>query len=51
MAGEIDRTKGQIKEKTGELVDDDSLKREGEIDQVKGKAKDLTDKVRQVLKD
>ena len=45
MGGEIDETKGRIKEAAGDLTDDDELQREGKVDQGKGTVKDAVDKI------
>jgi uncharacterized protein YjbJ (UPF0337 family) len=45
MGGEMDETKGRIKEAAGDLTDDDELQREGKIDQGKGTVKDAVDKI------
>ena len=49
VSGEVDQTKGRIKEAIGDLTDDDDLKREGKIDQGAGKVKDAVDKVKDKL--
>ena len=40
-----DQATGRLKKATGELLDDDDLKREGQRDEAVGKAKDILDKV------
>ena len=50
MGGEMDETKGRIKEAAGDLTDDDELQREGKIDQGKGTVKDAIDKIGDKLK-
>ncbi|MBA3267577.1 MAG: CsbD family protein [Acidimicrobiia bacterium] len=50
MAGEMDETKGRIKEAAGDLTDDDELKREGKIDKGTGKAKNVVDKISDKIK-
>ena len=45
MGGEMDETKGRIKEAAGDLTDDEELEREGKIDQGKGTVKDAVDKI------
>ena len=45
MGGEMDETKGRIKEAAGDLTDDEELQREGKIDQGKGTVKDAVDKI------
>jgi uncharacterized protein YjbJ (UPF0337 family) len=50
MAGEVDETKGRIKEAAGDLTDDEELQREGKIDQGTGKVKEFVDKVSDKLK-
>jgi uncharacterized protein YjbJ (UPF0337 family) len=53
MAGKMDQVKGRIKEATGALTDDESLKREGKLDQFVGKLKEkaakAAEKMRSVL--
>ncbi len=50
MAGEMDETKGRIKEAAGDLTDDDEMKREGKIDKGTGKAKNVVDKISDKIK-
>lgn len=50
MSGEIDETKGRMKEAIGDLTNNDELKAEGQIDQAKGKLKGIIDKVASKLK-
>ena len=50
MGGELDETKGRIKEAAGDLTDDDDLRREGKIDKGTGKVKDAIDTVSDKLK-
>ncbi len=50
MGGELDETKGRIKEAAGDLTDDEELQREGKVDQGTGKAKDVVDKVSDKIK-
>lgn len=50
MSGEIDETKGRLKEAAGDLTDDKDLKREGKIDKAKGSVKDTVDKVADKIK-
>jgi uncharacterized protein YjbJ (UPF0337 family) len=45
MAGKVDKVKGSIKKKAGELTGDDDLKREGEIDIATGKVKGVVEKI------
>ena len=51
--GNMDQTKGKIKEAAGNLTDDKDLEREGKVDQmagdVKDKVGDAVDKVKDVL--
>jgi uncharacterized protein YjbJ (UPF0337 family) len=46
--GNVDQTKGRVKQAVGDLTDDDELRREGKADETAGKAKeklgDLVDK-------
>jgi uncharacterized protein YjbJ (UPF0337 family) len=52
--GTADKLKGHAKEATGEVADDDSLKREGKVDRASGSVKDKVgdagDKVKDVLR-
>ncbi|MFN2607877.1 MAG: CsbD family protein [Acidimicrobiales bacterium] len=50
MGGEMDETKGRIKEAAGDLSDDDDLKREGKVDKATGSVKDAVDKVADKVK-
>ncbi len=45
MGGEIDETKGRVKEAAGDLTDNDDLKREGKVDKATGSVKDAVDKI------
>ncbi len=51
--GKFDDAKGRVKEATGDLTDDQSLKNEGKVDQatgsVKDKVGDAVDKVKDIL--
>lgn len=53
MANNMDDMKGRVKEATGDLTNDDELKREGKVDQaagaVKDKVGDAADKVKDVF--
>jgi len=52
--GSADDAKGRVKEATGTLTGDDSLKNEGKVDQASGTAKDkvgdAADKAKKVLR-
>ena len=50
MGGEMDETKGRMKEAAGDLTDDEELQREGKVDQGKGTVKDVVDKIGDKLK-
>ena len=50
MSGEMDETKGRIKEAAGDLTDDKDLKREGKVDKATGSAKDAVDKIADKIK-
>ncbi len=50
MGGEMDETKGRLKEAAGDLTDNDDLKREGKVDKGTGKVKDVVDKVSDKIK-
>jgi uncharacterized protein YjbJ (UPF0337 family) len=53
MGEKIDEAKGRAKEATGDLTDDDDLKREGQLDQaganVKKKVDEGVDRVKEAL--
>jgi uncharacterized protein YjbJ (UPF0337 family) len=53
IEGKVDKAKGFVKEKTGQLVNDPDLEAEGQVDRVKGEIKDKVgqakDKVREVV--
>jgi uncharacterized protein YjbJ (UPF0337 family) len=55
MTEEIDRAKGTMKEKVGEVTDDEDLEREGKLDKagadVKEKVDDVVDTVKEKAKD
>ena len=50
MAGEMDETKGRMKEAAGDLTDDKDLKREGKVDKGTGSVKDKVQKFADKLK-
>jgi len=50
MGGEMDETKGRVKEAAGDLTDNDELKREGKVDRGTGSVKDAVDKVADKIK-
>jgi len=45
MVDNTDDLKGRVKEATGDLTDNEDLKREGKVDQATGKVKDVVDDV------
>lgn len=47
----VDEGKGRIKEATGSLTGDDSMKNEGKADQAKSSVKDTVDKAADKVKD
>jgi uncharacterized protein YjbJ (UPF0337 family) len=53
MPKNVDDAKGKVKEATGDLTDDESLKNEGKVDQATGTVKDkvggAADKVKDVV--
>lgn len=51
MSGEKDQIQGRVKQATGELLDDDEMRREGERDEAAGKVKDKVDKAKDHVKD
>ena len=50
MAGEMDETKGRMKEAAGDLTDDEELKREGKVDKGTGKVKDFVERISDKIK-
>ncbi len=50
MSGEMDETKGRLKEAAGDLTDDKDLKREGKVDKATGSVKDTVDKISDKIK-
>jgi len=51
IEGKAQQAKGSIKEKVGELIDDDELEAEGEIDQVDGSMTEAAGTVRRKVKE
>jgi uncharacterized protein YjbJ (UPF0337 family) len=51
MSGSADDMKGRIKEATGDLTNDDDLKREGKADQAGAKVKDAAEKLKDKIGD
>lgn len=53
IEGKVDKAKGQIKDKAGQILNDPDLEAEGKIDRVKGEVKErlgqAKDKVRDVV--
>jgi uncharacterized protein YjbJ (UPF0337 family) len=49
--GTADKLKGHVKEATGEVTDDDGLKREGKVDRASGSVKDKVGDAGDKLKD
>lgn len=53
IEGKVEKAKGYVKDKTGELINDPDLEAEGEAERVKGEVKDrigqAKDKVRDVV--
>jgi uncharacterized protein YjbJ (UPF0337 family) len=53
MDAKMDEAKGRMKEATGDMMDDDSLKREGKADRmgatIKEKATDMVDKAKDMV--
>jgi uncharacterized protein YjbJ (UPF0337 family) len=49
--GTTDDVKGRVKEATGDLTDDKSLKNEGKVDRATGSVKDAADDVSDKVKD
>ena len=50
MGGNVDETKGRIKQAVGDLTDDKDLKREGKVDKGAGTVKDTVDKIADKIK-
>ena len=48
-SGNVDETKGRVKEAAGDLTDDKSLKNEGRVDKASGSIKNATDKLKNAL--
>ncbi len=51
MEGKIDELKGRAKEATGDLTDNDDLKREGKTDQTAGKVKQKVEDAKDWVED
>ena len=51
MSGEMDQTKGRVKQAAGDLADDPDLKREGKADEAAGKAKDKVEAAKDWVND
>ncbi|HMS87834.1 MAG TPA: CsbD family protein [Acidimicrobiales bacterium] len=51
MSGNLDNTKGRIKEAAGDLTDNDRLRREGKVDQAAGTIKDKVDSAKDWVQD
>jgi uncharacterized protein YjbJ (UPF0337 family) len=49
--GNLDETKGRVKEAAGDITDDDSLKNEGKVDRAEGSVKDKIDDAGDKVKD
>ena len=49
MSGNMDQTKGNLKQAAGDLTDDKELKREGQADEAGGKVKEGVDKIKDAL--
>jgi len=53
MGANMDEAKGRMKEATGDLTDDDEMKREGKADrmgaEVKDKANQVVDKAKDII--
>jgi uncharacterized protein YjbJ (UPF0337 family) len=49
--GAFDEAKGRVKEATGDLTDDQSLKNEGKVDEAAGSLKDKVGEVADKAKD
>jgi uncharacterized protein YjbJ (UPF0337 family) len=49
--GKLDDAKGRVKEATGDLTDDHSLKNEGKVDRAEGSVKDKVDDAADKAKD
>jgi uncharacterized protein YjbJ (UPF0337 family) len=51
MPENFDDAKGQVKEKAGQLTDDQSLEDEGKVDQAAGKVKSGVDSIKDKVED
>ncbi len=51
MEGKWDEVKGDVKEKAGQVTDDESLEREGQAEQAKGNVKQAWEKAKDALND
>ena len=51
MSGNLDNTKGRIKEAAGDLTDNDRLRREAKVDQAAGTIKDKVDSAKDWVQD
>jgi uncharacterized protein YjbJ (UPF0337 family) len=49
--GDLDATKGRLKQAAGDLTGDDDLKREGKVDQASGTVKEKVGKAADKVKD
>ncbi|WP_125980162.1 CsbD family protein [Loigolactobacillus iwatensis] len=49
-AGELDKLKGKIKEKTGEIINNDELQAKGQADQKEAKLKDKAEDKAEIKK-
>jgi uncharacterized protein YjbJ (UPF0337 family) len=51
MAGNLDQTKGKIKQAIGDLTDDNQLKREGRTDERAGEVKEFVEDSKDTIED
>lgn len=51
IEGKVDKAKGYVKEKAGQLVNDPDLEAEGKIDRAKGEVKDTFGKAKDKVRD
>lgn len=51
VKGKAERAKGAVKEKTGELIGDTDLERDGQVDQAKGTARESMGTAKRVARE
>ena len=48
-SGDVDQTKGRIKEAAGDLTNNQDLKNDGKVDKASGSMKNVVDKAKEAL--